>query len=87
MTVLHQKIAHLIPKEARVLDLGCGDGNLLSTLIKEKNISGYGVDIEFENVQTCIQKGLSIYQGNINEGLQGFSDQSFDYVILSQTLQ
>lgn len=87
MTVMHQKIIKLIPKNARVLDLGCGNGDLLFSLIKEKNITGYGIDIEFKNVKTCIEKGLPIYQGNINEGLAGFSDQSFDYVILSQTLQ
>jgi len=77
----------VIPDEARVLDLGCGDGELLSALKKLRQIKGYGIEIEFNNVLTCIQKGLSIYQGNLDEGLSGIPDQSYDFVILSQTLQ
>ena len=80
-------LASHIPLGSRVLDLGCGNGDLLAHLQTHKQITGYGIDIEFENIKTCIQRGLAAYQGDIDEGLQEFGDQRFDYVLLSQTLQ
>lgn len=82
----HWLAAH-IPLGSRVLDLGCGNGDLLAHLQTHNRITGYGIDIEFDNIKTCIQRGLAAYQGDIDEGLQEFGDQRFDYVILSQTLQ
>ncbi|RAP33191.1 methionine biosynthesis protein MetW [Candidatus Marinamargulisbacteria bacterium SCGC AG-439-L15] len=83
----YQKIMDLIPEKSRVLDLGCGNGDLLKTLISKKNCYGYGVDMDFHNIKGCIKRGISVFQGNINEGLQEFRDKSFDVVLLSQTLQ
>ncbi len=87
MIIGHQYIKAMIPNQSRVLDLGCGTGELLSQLVTEKQVIGYGIDISFHNVQACIKQNISVYQGNINEGLKEFSDQSYDVVILSQTLQ
>jgi len=80
-------IARGIEPYSRVLDLGCGDGSLLEHLMTQKSVHGYGVDIDFDNVTTCIQKGISVLQGNLDQGLSEFSDNAYDYVILSQTLQ
>ena len=80
-------IADLLFDNSRVLDVGCGDGSLMSLLKKEKNIEVRGLELNQENVQQCLQKGLSVIQGNAETELHQFPDQSFDYVILSQTLQ
>jgi len=80
-------LASHIPVGSRVLDLGCGNGDLLAHLQTHNHITGYGIDIEFDNIKTCIKRGLAAYQGDIDEGLQEFGDQRFDYVVLSQTLQ
>ena len=80
-------IIERIPSGSRVLDLGCGNGDLLTRLKTEKNTIGYGVDIQFENIKSCIQKGIPVFQGDIDEGLEKFKTHSFDWVILSQTLQ
>ncbi len=80
-------IADLLPKDTRVLDVGCGDGSLMSLLENEKNIEVRGLEISQENVQKCIHKGLPVIQGNAESELHQFPDQSFDYVVLSQTLQ
>lgn len=79
-------ISNIIENGSKVLDLGCGSGNLLK-LLKNKGIQGRGIEISEENVISCIEKGLSVFQGNIDEGLKEFEDKSFDYVILNQTLQ
>lgn len=81
-----QTIADLVPEGARVLDLGCGDGDLLEYLIEHKNVIGRGVELNEQNILACVRRGLSVRQGNLEEGLADYPDASFDYVILSQTL-
>ena len=80
-------IADLLPKNVRVLDVGCGDGSLMSLLIEEKNIEARGLELKKENVTKCIYKGLPVIEGNAETELHQFPNQSFDFVILSQTLQ
>jgi methionine biosynthesis protein MetW len=83
----YSTIASIVPEGSRVLDLGCGTGELLARLIEERSVLGNGVEIEQDAVIECIHKGLSVFQGNIDEGLADYSDLSYDYVILNQTLQ
>jgi methionine biosynthesis protein MetW len=83
----HKKILEIITPNSRVLDLGCGNGELLEILIKKKNIKGYGIEIDYNNVLACVKRGISVFQGNIDEGLPEFTDGSYDFIILSQTLQ
>ena len=80
-------IADLLPDNTRVLDVGCGDGSLMNFLVEEKNIEARGLELDQNNVQECIYKGLTVIQGNAETELYQFPDQSFDYVVLSQTLQ
>ena len=80
-------IADLLANNTRVLDVGCGDGSLMNLLVKEKNIEVRGLELEKQNVQECIYKGLPVIQGNAETELYQFPNQSFDYVVLSQTLQ
>jgi methionine biosynthesis protein MetW len=80
-------IADLLSNNTRVLDVGCGDGSLMNLLAKEKNIEVRGLELEKNNVQECIYKGLPVIQGNAETELYQFPNQSFDYVVLSQTLQ
>ena len=78
-------IAELLPSNTRVLDIGCGDGSLMNLLEKEKNIEVRGLELNQDNVQRCIHKGLPVIQGNAETELHQFPNQSFDYVVLSQT--
>ena len=80
-------IADLIEKNKRVLDVGCGDGTLMKFLKDNKNIDCRGMEISKNKVQKCIEKGLTVIEGNAENDLIQFPDKSFDYAILSQTLQ
>ncbi|MFZ5523249.1 MAG: methionine biosynthesis protein MetW [Pseudomonadota bacterium] len=80
-------IAAWIPKGASVLDLGCGDGSLLRFLRDMREVRGYGVEISDANIVACIRNGVNVIQDDLDTGLSGFETLSFDYVILSQTLQ
>ena len=80
-------IGDLLPNNTSVLDVGCGDGALMDFLVKEKNIEVRGLELNQNNVQECIYKGLPVIQGNAETELYQFPKQSFDYVVLSQTLQ
>tara|TARA_B100001063_G_scaffold212865_1_gene212131 strand:+ start:1086 stop:1679 length:594 start_codon:yes stop_codon:yes gene_type:complete len=80
-------IADLLPNNTTVLDVGCGDGSLMNLLVREKNIEVRGLELDQNNVQECIYKGLPVIQGNAETELYQFPAKSFDYVILSQTLQ
>ena len=77
----------VVHEGARVLDLGCGHGDLLAELQRIKRVSGAGVEISEDGVSICVEKGLYCYQGDIDEGLSDYQDCSFDFVILNQTIQ
>ena len=72
---------------SKVLDLGCGNGNILSELQKTKDINGLGVEIEEKNIEECLLQNINVIEQNIDDGLINFSNDSFDVVILSQTIQ
>ncbi len=83
----YEAICHLVEEKSRVLDLGCGNGNLLKLLRLKKHVHGIGVEKSDEKIFECIQKGISVHHGDIDVGLADYPDHSFDYVILSETLQ
>lgn len=79
-------IAELVQPKEKVLDLGCGDGELLRYLMDTHQITGRGIELSEEGVLACVRRGLSVRQGNLHEGLGDYPDESFQTVILSQTL-
>ncbi|MCV6611852.1 MAG: methionine biosynthesis protein MetW [Amphritea sp.] len=80
-------IQEWIAPDSKVLDLGCGDGELLARLKQQKNIAGYGVEFDHDNITTCLEKGVNVIEKNIDEGLASIKDNSFDTVIMTQALQ
>lgn len=80
-------ISGIVEPNTRVLDVGCGDGELLEWLAEHKGVDARGVEIVGSKVQRAISRGVSVYQGDIEQGFADYPDQAFDYVILSQTLQ
>ena len=83
----HRIILELINPRSCVLDLGCGAGELLYLLIKEKNARGQGIEIDEQAIHACVAEGLSVFQQDVDTGLSEYADDSFDFVILSQTMQ
>lgn len=83
----HGTVAGLIGNGTRVLDLGCGGGELLSLLSSEKAVIGQGVEIDADSIGVCMSRGVPAIQADLDEGLADYPDQSFDYVILNQTIQ
>ena len=80
-------IAELVNTGARVLDLGCGDGELLAHLQQTKKVNGYGIEIDAANIATCIRKGVNVIEQNLDDGIDNFDDNSFDMVVMTETLQ
>jgi methionine biosynthesis protein MetW len=80
-------IAEMIPPDARVLDIGCGDGSLLEYLVRAKNVDGRGLELSQQNVNHCVARGLSVVQGDADTDLSEYPSGVFDIVILSQTIQ
>ena len=80
-------IAEHVPAGARVLDVGCGDGTLMAALRDKRGVDARGIELSPEDVELCVSKGLSVIQGDANRDLAQYPDDSFDYAILSQTLQ
>jgi len=83
----HRVILKWIEGRSSVLDLGCGDGELLSILIQEKQVHAQGIEIDGQAIHKCVAKGLSVFQQDIDTGLSEYRDKFFDYVMLSQSLQ
>lgn len=83
----HSVILDLIKPQSSVLDLGCGNGDLLYLLIKENKARVQGIEIDDQEIYKCVAKGLNVFHGDVDSGLAEFNDQSFDYVVLNQSMQ
>ena len=83
----HKVIVELVKPNSKVLDLGCGDGTLLSLLFEQKGCHGTGIEIDEKGIYQCVAKGLTVSHGDIDSGLADFSNKRFDYVILNESLQ
>jgi len=87
MRLDYRVVLGLVKKGSSVLDLGCGDGELLRLLAEKKNVNGQGIEIDEQAVYKCVEKGLNVLQGDIDTGLSEYRDKSFDYVIMNESLQ
>jgi len=87
MRLDHKYILEMVAPQAQVLDLGCGDGELLSLLMAQKNCRAAGIEINEKEVFKCVERGVSVSHGDIDSGLTDYSDKRFDYVILNESLQ
>src|SRR4030066_641878 len=83
----HKVILELIDPSSSVLDLGCGTGELLSLLVREKHVKAQGIEIDDKAIFECVAKGLSVFHDDIDTGLPEYGDKSFDFVILNQSIQ
>jgi len=83
----HRKIVDMVRTGASVLDLGCGDGTLLSLLVLEKGVRAQGLEQDEQAIYECVAKGLSVFHGDIETGLSEYGDRTFDYVVFDQSLQ
>lgn len=83
----HKAILDMVEVNSSVLDLGCGDGDLLELLTLKKNVRGQGIEIDEQAIYRCVAKGLSVLHGDIDTGLSEYKDKAFDYIILNQSLQ
>jgi methionine biosynthesis protein MetW len=83
----HRAILEFVNEGANVLDLGCGNGDLLALLADQKRVRGHGIEIDEQAIYNCVEKGLNVFHGDIDSGLAEYQDTSFDYVILNQSLQ
>jgi methionine biosynthesis protein MetW len=83
----HLLIAQWINAGSRVLDLGCGDGSFLAMLQRDKGVTGYGIEIDPDNIVACIERGVNVIHTNLDEGLSDFDEDYFDYVVMTQTVQ
>ncbi|WP_439641118.1 methionine biosynthesis protein MetW [Nevskia sp.] len=82
-----QLISGWIAPGSRILDLGCGDGALLAHLARTRQVRGYGLEIDDDNVAACVAAGINVIQADVDDGLAAFADRSFDYVVMTQALQ
>jgi methionine biosynthesis protein MetW len=83
----HQIIYSIVEPDSRVLDLGCGEGELLYPLVRDKHIRAQGIELNDKAIQECVKKGLSVFHDDIESGLREYPDNAFDYVILNQSMQ
>ena len=83
----HRIIYSIIEPDSRVLDLGCGEGDLLYPLVRDKHVRAQGIELNDKAIQECVKKGLSVFQDDIENSLREYPDHSFDYVILNQSMQ
>jgi methionine biosynthesis protein MetW len=83
----HRLILEWVEQDSAVLELGCGEGELLSTLVREKHVRAQGIEIDQHAIQECVAKGLNVFHEDIDTGLSVYPDKSFDFVILAQSLQ
>jgi len=83
----HRVIFDIVERGSKVLDLGCGTGDLIYLLSKEKGVKAQGIEIDDEAIYKCVEKGLPVFHGDIDTGLSEYPDKSFDYVILNQSMQ
>lgn len=87
ITLDHRIIYSIVKEGSRVLDLGCGEGQLLYPLVRDKRVRAQGIELDDKAIQECVKKGLSVFHDDIENSLREFPDHSFDYVILNQSMQ